>query len=702
MFDKFPYTNFHELNLDYFINKFNEIFTEWEQLNSTMLAWKAATDVSNALWKTSVENGLAAWKTATEADLNARETALRAELSAWKTATEADIGTWEADTLTALNAWKTTAEATFEAIRVQAAASATAAQTAQTAAETAQTAAETAQTAAETAAASVSASAAQIATNTGDISDVKAQLNILTLTSSDISANTYIKGGNGEYGTSETYVATDFINIENILANKIKFNSVLYSVYGFAFYDVNKTYISGLNGNGASTYGYENTTATQAIEWTIPANAAYFRASLRTQFYTTPSDFGIEFMFSAFPKTKDYKKASILTYSNEFEPSSSDFELGSINDTTGEDETTSDRLRTKKLYRAYKGMTINNTVGFAVYEYDEDGVYTGFSGVGYIKTYTFNKDTSYRLKFNSTDSTAIIDNLVFTPACPVVSPNILPVDALNENALKYVSNSLLMYNRSALYSYSTISSAHRGLSSLAPENTAPAFVLAKLHGFEYGETDIRVTSDGKFVCVHDQTLTRVTNGVLTGRVENYTLAELQAVDFGIFMGEEWKGTKVLTLEEYLDLCYSIQLKPWIEIKNNGYDAADVAQIVIDKGMEDVTVWMGISERIAIRSKIPYARVGWTTSAFTKEQIDQILTTPGYIVNNDPKTVYMAPEYTVITQDLADYARQNDIDVIAWPTDTPADIVDMLNMHVTGIVSNVYTAPGGCVAYYLAQ
>lgn len=177
MFDKFPYTNFHELNLDYFINKFNEIFTKWEQLNTTMLEWKAATDASNALWKTSVESGLAAWKTATEADLNARETALRAELAAWKTATEADIGTWETDTLAALNAWKTTAEATFEAIRVQAAASAEAAQTAQTAAETAQTAAETAQTAAETAAASVSASAAQIATNANDISELETRLN---------------------------------------------------------------------------------------------------------------------------------------------------------------------------------------------------------------------------------------------------------------------------------------------------------------------------------------------------------------------------------------------------------------------------------------------------------------------------------------------------------------------------------------------
>lgn len=224
MFDKFPYTNFHELNLDYFINKFNEIFTEWEQLNTTMLEWKAATDASNALWKTSVENGLAAWKTATEADLNARETALRAELAAWKTATETDIGTWEADTLAALNAWKATAEATFEAIRVQAAASATAAQTAQTAAETAQTAAETAQTAAETAAARVSASAAQIATNTDDISDLKTQLddistivesvNLLNLKDENFIEGYYINNSSGALLENGSYNTTGFIKVE--------------------------------------------------------------------------------------------------------------------------------------------------------------------------------------------------------------------------------------------------------------------------------------------------------------------------------------------------------------------------------------------------------------------------------------------------------------------------------------------------------
>lgn len=163
--DDKPYTNFHELNLDWFINKFKEIFEEWESLYNQLTTWKNTTDAE-----------LEAWKTAREADIEGWETATIAALDAWKTTTETDIGTWETATLAALDTWKTAAEAAFEAIRVQAAASATAAAGSATDAETAKTAAIAAQTAAETAAASVTASAAQIATNTNDITELKTQL----------------------------------------------------------------------------------------------------------------------------------------------------------------------------------------------------------------------------------------------------------------------------------------------------------------------------------------------------------------------------------------------------------------------------------------------------------------------------------------------------------------------------------------------
>ena len=163
--DAYPYTNFHELNLGYFIVHFREIFSQWADLYDQMLNWKDATDEE-----------LATWKAGVEADLDQRAAALRAELETWKAQTGQDIAGWEDATLVALTEWQTATQAVFEAIRVEAAGSASAAAASAGDAATAKTAAETAQAAAEAAAASVQASAAQITTNTEDIADLKTEI----------------------------------------------------------------------------------------------------------------------------------------------------------------------------------------------------------------------------------------------------------------------------------------------------------------------------------------------------------------------------------------------------------------------------------------------------------------------------------------------------------------------------------------------
>lgn len=155
MFNKYPYTNFHELNLEYFIKHFEEIFTQWESLYNELQAWKTGTTEELEAWKTEVENGIA--------DEQAR---VLAELEAWKTETGEDIDDWEASVLTALNSWKEDFETLFAT---------TFANLTQikTDAETARDAAQAAQAAAEDAAVSVSASAAQIAENASDIVELK-------------------------------------------------------------------------------------------------------------------------------------------------------------------------------------------------------------------------------------------------------------------------------------------------------------------------------------------------------------------------------------------------------------------------------------------------------------------------------------------------------------------------------------------------
>ena len=67
--------------------------------------------------------------------------------------------------------------------------------------------------------------------------------------------------------------------------------------------------------------------------------------------------------------------------------------------------------------------------------------------------------------------------------------------------------------------------AHRGASAYAPENTIPAFEQAIEMWADGVEFDVQRTSDGQLVVIHDETITRTSNGF--GRVVDLTLEQLR-------------------------------------------------------------------------------------------------------------------------------------------------------------------------------
>ena len=67
--------------------------------------------------------------------------------------------------------------------------------------------------------------------------------------------------------------------------------------------------------------------------------------------------------------------------------------------------------------------------------------------------------------------------------------------------------------------------AHRGCQSLAPENTLASFVCAARLGLDAIETDVRLTKDGKMVCVHDASLKRMFG--IKKKVSDMTADELR-------------------------------------------------------------------------------------------------------------------------------------------------------------------------------
>ncbi|MET9219068.1 glycerophosphodiester phosphodiesterase family protein [Streptomyces sp. NPDC003300] len=72
--------------------------------------------------------------------------------------------------------------------------------------------------------------------------------------------------------------------------------------------------------------------------------------------------------------------------------------------------------------------------------------------------------------------------------------------------------------------------AHRGASADVPEHTLAAYRKAIEDGADALDCDVRLTSDGELVCVHDRRVDRTSNG--RGAVSSLALADLAALDFG--------------------------------------------------------------------------------------------------------------------------------------------------------------------------
>lgn len=160
-----------------------------------------------------------------------------------------------------------------------------------------------------------------------------------------------------------------------------------------------------------------------------------------------------------------------------------------------------------------------------------------------------------------------------------------------------------------------IIAAHRGDKEHYPENTMPAFVRAIEFGCDAIETDIHQTSDGTLIIMHDHEVDRTTNG--TGMICNKTLAEIRSLDAGIKFSEEFKDTRVPTLDEFLDLCMphkdlllNLELKdyPAVEGDRIAFSTVDKVIAAVEKrNMQDRVMINSFSGQILeyCHQKYPY-------------------------------------------------------------------------------------------------
>lgn len=107
--------------------------------------------------------------------------------------------------------------------------------------------------------------------------------------------------------------------------------------------------------------------------------------------------------------------------------------------------------------------------------------------------------------------------------------------------------------------------AHRGMRSVAPENTTASFAEAGKHGYWGAECDVYRTKDGVWIISHDSHTYRMMDK--SAFIEKKTYEELMDmnVDNGVNI-DKYEDLKICSLEEYLDICKKYNMTPVIELK----------------------------------------------------------------------------------------------------------------------------------------
>ncbi len=229
--------------------------------------------------------------------------------------------------------------------------------------------------------------------------------------------------------------------------------------------------------------------------------------------------------------------------------------------------------------------------------------------------------------------------------------------------------------------------AHRGFSGKAPENTIAAFNLAIEAGVSMIELDVQLSKDDHVVVIHDFTIDRTTNGA--GRVGDMTLRELKMLDAGSWFDEKYKGERIPTLQEAIELIIPEALIN-IELKS-AHIIRKADTRIVDATVEIVRT-MNLLDRVLFTSfnhkLIKYLK-GREHRAHTGVIFHPIMhfgRMPSSLAAPSGSKVFVCSKREVTRRRIAD-AEKNDIIIGVYGVDQPDDIKEMLSAGIHVLVSD---------------
>ena len=228
----------------------------------------------------------------------------------------------------------------------------------------------------------------------------------------------------------------------------------------------------------------------------------------------------------------------------------------------------------------------------------------------------------------------------------------------------------------------TINFAHRGASSYYPENTMLSFKKALEMGATGIETDVQLTKDGVLVLIHDEMVNRTTDG--EGLVKDYTYEELNKLDAGNWMGDEFTGAKIPTVEELIYLTLDRDTIINFEIKNGIVIYDDIEQKLID-----LIYKHKINHRVILSSFNHYSLAkcnkiskGITTGILYMEGLYKPY---NYASTVGAKAIH--PYFLAINEEVIKETKKHKIQINVFTVDDEEKMKFLLDMNVDGIITN---------------
>lgn len=209
---------------------------------------------------------------------------------------------------------------------------------------------------------------------------------------------------------------------------------------------------------------------------------------------------------------------------------------------------------------------------------------------------------------------------------------------------------------------------HRGAKGYVAENTLASFQKAIDLGVDGIELDVHLSSDGKVMVIHDETIDRTTSS--TGLVHHFSASELEAL-------------AIPTLESVFALadkkCFiNVELKTY----ETGEKVADLIEFLVsEKGWDYEHIIVSSFDWNALQ-QVHFLNDNIKIGVLTHTDLDLALAFAKFI-----KAYSIHPHYHLLTPENVKQMQSKNFKVYPWTINEPEDIIFVKSLQVDGIITD---------------